>query len=396
MSLDWTEIELQKRESAGLRRYPRVCEPLPGGLCRIDGVECLNLGTNDYLGLAFDSRVIEASQTAAIRFGSGAQASALVCGRTPLHDELESALARFEHTEAALLFPSGFAANVGTICSLVGPGDTVFCDRLNHASLVDGCRLSGARLRVYAYRDVDQLHREILKSSASGKRLIVTDSLFSMDGDVAPLSALVNLAEQTGTMLLVDEAHATGVFGISGRGCCEEFANSSTLIRIGTLSKALASQGGFLAGRRSLVEWVRNTARTQMFSTGLTPAACGAALEALKLIEQEPQRRQQVRELSRFVRQQLRNQGWEILGEFESPILPLILGNPVSAIETSELLLSQGFFVPAIRPPSVSPGTSRLRLSLSASHQTAPLDRLIEVLRATRQSRFEGLQSGST
>lgn len=380
MSIEWISGELHKLDQADLRRVPRICEPQPGGRCRVDGIECLNLASNDYLGLATDPRVISAAVQAAQQFGTGAQASVLVSGRTPIHAELESALAEFEETEAALLFPSGFAANVGVIGSLVGDGDVVLCDRLNHASLIDGCRLSGARFRVYGHCDMDQLASELEKSREARRRLIVTDSLFSMDGDVAPLAELAERAFRTQSMLLVDEAHATGVYGERGTGMCDSISTLPGLIRIGTLSKALGSQGGFLAGRAELCDWVRNTARTQMFSTALTPAACGAALEAVRLIASEPHRRESVRALARTLRTQLRGLGWETLGEADSPIVPMIVGEPQQALALSQRLLSQGFFVPAIRPPTVPRGTSRLRISLSASHTASDLERLLQCL----------------
>lgn len=380
MSLDWIADELRRLESAELRRHPRSCESLPGGRCRVDGTLCVNLASNDYLGLAGDPQVIAAAARAAEQYGAGAQASSLVSGRTPIHAELEAALAQFEGAEAALLFPSGFAANVGVIGSLVGEGDVVLCDRLNHASLIDGCRLSGARFRVYGHCDLDQLARELDKAREARRRLIVTDSLFSMDGDVAPLRELAELADRTESMLLVDEAHATGVYGEQGTGLCEEISQLRGLVRIGTLSKAIGSQGGFLAGTRDLIEWVRNTARTQMFSTALTPPACGAALESLRIIRTDTARRDRVREHSRRLRVRLQERKWETLGAPDSPIVPIVVGDPQQAVALSQRLLSQGFFVPAIRPPTVPQGTSRLRISLSALHAWEDLERFCECL----------------
>lgn len=380
MSLDWIADELRRLDETELRRHPRSCESLPGGRCRVDGIECVNFASNDYLGLASDPQVVAAAVRAAELYGAGAQASALVSGRTPIHAMLETELARFEGTEAALLFPSGFAANVGVIGSLVGEGDVVLCDRLNHASLIDGCRLSGARFRVYRHCDLDQLARELDKAREARRRLIVTDSLFSMDGDLAPLRELAELADRTQSMLLVDEAHATGVYGEQGTGLCEEISQLRGLVRIGTLSKAIGSQGGFLAGTRDLIEWVRNTARTQMFSTGLTPAACGAALESLQIIRTDTARRNRVREHSRRLRARLQALNWNTLGAPDSPIIPIVVGDPQQAVALSQRLLSQGFFVPAIRPPTVPQGTSRLRISLSALHSWEDLERFCECL----------------
>lgn len=382
MSFDWITHELHTLDESGLRRHARVCEPLPHGRCRVDGIDLVHLASNDYLGLAGDPRVIAAALHATARYGAGARASLLVSGRTPLHAELELALAEFEGTEAAVLFPTGFAANVGAIGSLVEAGDVVFCDRLNHASLVDGCRLSGARLRVYSHRDLAQLSSELDKAQDARRRLIVTDSLFSMDGDAAPLTELFRLANETQSMLLIDEAHATGVYGANGRGLCEEVGlDESVHVRVGTLSKAIGSQGGFVAGTEALCDWIRNTARPQMFSTALTPGACGAVLESLRLIHQEPERRRRVRDLARQFRAELKAVGWASTGEADCPIVPLIVGEPQAAVSLSQALLQHGFLVPAIRPPTVPRGTSRLRISLTADHTDEDIRRCVEVLK---------------
>lgn len=382
MPFDWITHELQALDESGLRRVARVCEPLPHGRCRVDGVELVNLASNDYLGLTGDPRVIAAALDATARYGAGARASALVSGRTPLHAELERALVEFEGTEAAVLFPTGFAANVGAIGGLVEAGDVVFCDRLNHASLIDGCRLSGARLRIYSHRDLAQLSSELDKAQDARRRLIVTDSLFSMDGDAAPLAELFALAQQTQSMLLIDEAHATGVYGANGRGLCEEVGlDGLEYVQVGTLSKAIGSQGGFVAGTEALCDWLRNTARTQMFSTALTPGACGAALESLRLIHQEPDRRERVRDLARQLRAALLATGWKATGEVDCPIVPLIVGEPQAAVSLSQELLRQGFLVPAIRPPTVPRGTSRLRITLTADHTDEDIRRCVEVLK---------------
>ena len=368
MPFDWITHELHALDEAGLRRRARVCEPLPHGRCRVDGVELVHFASNDYLGLAGDPRVIAAALDATARYGAGARASALVSGRTPLHADLERAIANFEGTEAAVLFPTGFAANVGAIGSLVEAGDVVFCDRLNHASLIDGCRLSGARLRVYSHSDLTQLSSELDKTKEARRRLIVTDSLFSMDGDAAPLAELFAVAARSESMLLIDEAHATGVYGASGRGVCEEAGLDGLVwpptpdsrpptppecVRVGTLSKAIGSQGGFVAGTEELCEWIRNTARPQMFSTALTPGACGAALESLRLIRAEPARRVRVRDLARQLRSELQAAGWTATGEVDCPIVPLIVGDPQAAMSLSQGLRQHGFLVPAIRPPTV-------------------------------------------
>ena len=385
MPFDWITRELQDLDEAGLRRHARVCEPLPHGRCRVDGIDLVNLASNDYLGLAGDPRVIAAALNATARYGAGARASSLVSGRTPLHAELELAIAEFEGTEASVLFPTGFAANVGAIGSLVEAGDVVFCDRLNHASLIDGCRLSGVRLRIYSHSDLAQLSSELDKAKDARRRLIVTDSLFSMDGDAAPLAELFALAVRSRSMLLIDEAHATGVYGSTGRGLCQEVGlDEAAHVRVGTLSKAIGSQGGFVAGTEALCDWVRNTARPQMFSTALTPGACGAALESLRMIRQEPERRVRVRDLARQLRSELRAASWTATGEADCPIVPLLVGEPQAAVSLSQALQQQGFLVPAIRPPTVPRGTSRLRISLTAEHSSEDLGRCVAWLAAHR------------
>ena len=384
MPFDWITHELHALDESGLRRRARVCEPLPHGRCRVDGVELVNLASNDYLGLAGHPRVIAAALDATARYGAGARASSLVSGRTPLHAELEQELAAFEGTAAAVLFPTGFAANVGAIGSLVEAGDVVCCDRLNHASLIDGWRLSGARLRVYSHGDLAQLSSALDKAKDARRRLIVTDSLFSMDGDAAPLAELFALAARSGSMLLIDEAHATGVYGARGRGLCEEAGlDAAAHVRVGTLSKAMGSQGGFVAGSEALCDWIRNTARPQLFSTALTPGACGAALESLRLIHHEPQRRERVRRLARHLRTELQAAGWTPTGAADCPIVPLIIGEPQAAVSLSQELLRQGFLVPAIRPPTVPRGTSRLRISLTADHTDEDIRRCVEAIRRT-------------
>ncbi|MCA9022914.1 MAG: aminotransferase class I/II-fold pyridoxal phosphate-dependent enzyme, partial [Planctomycetaceae bacterium] len=264
---EWIEDDLQKLRNAGLFRSRRTFKPLPDGRCLQEGRELVNLSSNDYLNLAHDPRLISAAVSALEETGVGARASALVSGRTEWHAQLEQRLADFEGTDTAILFPSGYAANLGVVSALAGEGDTIFCDRLNHASLVDGCRLAGAAFRVYRHDRLDKLKRELEKKTGDGKTIIVTDSIFSMDGTWAPLVDLCELAEQYHAILVVDEAHGTGVWGPSGRGLAEELnVESRVTIRIGTLSKALGAMGGFVSGSDSLIEWLWNRVRTQIYS----------------------------------------------------------------------------------------------------------------------------------
>lgn len=381
---DWIHDELASLEQAGLRRSVRCCEPLSGGRCRIEGQTLVNLASNDYLGLASDPRVIAAGVAALQQSGCGARASALVSGRGPLHVALECALSQFERTEAAVLFPTGYAANLGVIAALVEAGDVVLCDRLNHASLIDGCRLSGAKLRVYSHADLTGLEIELEKSRPARRRLIVTDSVFSMDGDLAPLPQLAKLADHYNAMLVVDEAHATGIFGPTGRGLHEELTgNRAHCLVTGTLSKAIGSQGGFVVGSRAVCDWIRNRARTQLFSTGLTPAACGTALAALEIIDREPERRKRVHVQAQQLRSALRSAGHQPIGDERCPIVPLIIGDPAETVRWSNRLMDQGYLVPAIRPPTVPNGGSRLRISLTADHHPDALRGLVTALRSS-------------
>jgi len=379
--LDWINDELASLESAGLRRIRRNVLPLPAMRCRVDGRELVNFASNDYLNLSHDPRVIAAAQSALGSSGVGAAASALICGRTAWHVALEERLARFERQPAAILFPTGFAANAGTICALAGSDETIFSDRLNHASLIDGCRLSGARLRIYRHDDLAGLETELQKSSPQGRRLIVTDSVFSMDGDLAPLVELCTLAERFGALLLVDEAHATGVFGAGGRGLAELLqVEHRVAVRVGTLSKAVGTLGGFVAGPQPLIDWLWNRARPQMFSTALPPAICAAAAEAIQIIEDEPQRRARLLELSSTFRASLARCGIRTVATAAGPIVPVILETPERAVQVARRLEESGFLVGAIRPPTVPQGTSRLRITLSSGHQPADLDRLVAAL----------------
>jgi 8-amino-7-oxononanoate synthase len=379
--LNWIDDELAGLEASGLRRVRREVLPLPGMRCRVNGRELVNFASNDYLNLSHDSRIIAAAQAALGDSGAGAAASALICGRTPWHVALEERLARFERQPAAILFPTGFAANAGTICALAGGQDSIFSDRLNHASLIDGCRLSGARLRIYRHDDLAGLEAELQKASAHGRRLIVTDSVFSMDGDLAPLPELCTLAERFEAMLVVDEAHATGVFGAGGRGVAElQNVEDRVTVRVGTLSKAVGTLGGFVAGSWSLVEWLWNRARPQMFSTALPPAVCAAAGEAIRIIADEPERRARLLDLAAKFRAGLAAHSIATVAGAIAPIVPVILETPERAMQVARRLEENGFLVGAIRPPTVPQGTSRLRITLSSGHKPEDVERLIAAL----------------
>lgn len=384
LGLDWLDAALTDLDRADLRRT-RVTRTGPmGPTVEIDGRTLLNFAANDYLALAGDPRLAAAARAAADAAGWGAGASPLVAGYTAAHAALERRLAQFEQTEAAVVFGSGFAANLGSIAALVERGDAVFSDELNHASLIDGCRLSRADVAVYRHADVDHLAELLEAARGARRRLIVTDGLFSMDGDLAPLAALVELAERHGAMLLVDEAHATGVFGPTGRGAAEALGVAERVaVRMGTLSKALASLGGFVAGSQSLAEWLVNRARSYVFATALPPAVAAAAAAALDVVRDEPQRRVGLLERAAWLRAALVEQGWDV-GRSASQIVPVIVGPPGRAVELAARLRAAGLLVPAIRPPSVPAGQARLRISLSSGHTAAMVEQLASELRRLR------------
>ncbi len=389
-SLSWLESALGELEARGLRRRLATrCGP-QGPSIVLDGQTLLNFGSNDYLGLAGDPRLAAAAIDAIQREGWGSGASPLITGRADSFRDLERRLAEFEAAEAALVFPSGFAANVGAIASLVDRQDAIFADQKNHASLIDGCRLSRASLHVYRHADLAHLADLLATCRSPARNWIVTDSLFSMDGDLAPLPELAALAQQNSALLIVDEAHATGVFGPHGRGLCEFFGvEDQVAVRIGTLSKALGCGGGFVVGRRSLIDWLANRARPYVFSTAQPSANAAAAIAALEIVVSEPHRREELLSRAAEVQTTLRTQGW-ITGvsrgspaqnpHSPSQIIPLFVGDPNQAMALSAELRSRGLFVPGIRPPSVPEGESLLRISLSWCHDPPALDKLCSTL----------------
>ncbi|GAB4138490.1 MAG: 8-amino-7-oxononanoate synthase [Planctomycetaceae bacterium] len=380
--MDWLGEESRRIQQEGLWRARNAVTPLSGGRCRRNGKTLVDFSTNDYLNLAGDERVIEAARTALADVGCGSRASALVSGRTEWHAQLEERLAQFEGQESAILFPTGYAANVGTISTLIGSDDIIFCDRLNHASLLDGCRQSGAKLRVYRHNELKKLEDQLANSSGKFRRCwIITDGVFSMEGDIAPLELLCDLAKQFDAHVLVDEAHGTGVFGKKGRGVAE-FLNveNDIAVRTGTLSKAIGCLGGFVAGPRELTDFLWNTARPQMFSTALPPPICAAATAALDVIAADPERRTRLHVVSAYLREQLQTRGLQIPNGCASPIVPVIIGDPKRTVAVGQLLEERGFLVAAIRPPTVPQNSSRLRISITAAHTEEQIDQLTDAL----------------
>jgi 8-amino-7-oxononanoate synthase len=387
--------ELQRRLDAirvqGLHRELRRVDSPQTPHARIAGHDVINFSSNDYLGLANHPLLKEAATKAIERFGAGSGASRLICGSLAPHHELEEAIAAFKHTEAALSFSSGYAAALGTICALAGKDDVIVLDKLVHASIVDAARLSGAKLRVFAHNDLDELET-ILRwaarraatpaSDVTSRTLIVTESVFSMDGDVAPLRELVTLKERHGAWLMVDEAHATGLFGDNRRGLVEELNLSDRVeIQMGTLGKALGSSGGYIAGSRALIEYLVNRARTFIFSTAPVPAAAAAASAAVQLIQsaEGQTRRDHLWSLVEQTKTELAKNGWPLTG-VRSAIIPLLIGEEAKTVAAATALREAGIFIPAIRHPTVARGQARLRLTLTAAHTPDDVAKLLAAL----------------
>lgn len=352
---------------------------LPGPIVEIDGERLLLLGSNNYLGLAADRRLAEAAGEAARRYGSGSGASRLVSGTQALHVELEAALARFKGTADCVLFSSGYLANLGAITALVGRGDAIVSDAWNHASIIDGCRLSGAEIAVYPHADVDACEARLRAARAAGRRrlLLCTDSVFSMDGDLAPLAALIDLAHRYQAMLLVDEAHATGVLEPRRGGLAASAgAGEKADVLVGTCSKALGSAGGFVAGSRALCDYLRNRARSFVFDTAPPPPAVSATLRALAIVEAEPQLGQRVREHAARLFRGLSAIGYHVRPP-AAAIVPVVVGDSAQAVALSDALRRRGIFAPAIRPPTVPGGTARIRLCPMASHSDEQIEQVI-------------------
>ncbi len=376
---------LAELREAGLERRLRLVEGAQGPRVTLDGREVLLLCSNNYLGLADDSRVREAAAEAALRWGAGAGAARLISGNMEPHRELEQRLAGFKGYARALLFGSGYLANTGVIAALAGPGEAVFSDQLNHASIIDGCRLSRAETVVYRHRDLDHLEWG-LKRAAGTPALIVTDGVFSMDGDVAPLPELLALARRHGARLMVDEAHATGALGPGGRGSVAAAGLSGEVdVVVGTLGKALGSYGAYACASEEVVAYLLNRARPFVFSTALPPPALGAAATALTILEAEPERVERLQRNGATLRAALAAEGLEPTAS-TTQIVPLEIGDAAPTMALCERALERGVFAQGIRPPTVPEGSSRLRFTVMATHEPAELERAAhEVAAAARE-----------
>ena len=364
---------LEDLRDLGLYRRMRMVSGPQGPRVLLDGKRVLLLCSNNYLGLADHPQVREAAAAAAMRYGAGAGASRLVSGNMTLHRRLEERLAEFKRSERCVLFGSGYLANIGIVGALAGEGEVVFSDALNHASIIDGCRLARADTFVYDHLDTEHLEWG-LRQAGGRDSLIVTDGVFSMDGDVAPLKEIVELAHRYDVRVMVDEAHATGVLGPEGRGSVAAAGLEGEVdVVVGTLGKALGSYGAYACCDVDMARYLVNAARTLIFSTGAAPPVVAAALAALELMRETPRRTERVRRNAQTLRHALRSRGLQV-PDGEAAIVPLVLGDAAHAMAVCERALERGVFAQAIRPPTVPQGTSRLRLAAMASHNTAELE----------------------
>ena len=369
---------LAKREGEGLLRHLEPVSDRKGGRIRIGAREFMDFSSNDYLGLSGHPRLIEAARRALDRFGASSSASRLLSGDLEIHHQLEERVARFKNKDSALIFNSGYQANVGIISSLYGEGDLILSDRLNHASIIDGILLSGARS--FRFRHNDPCHLEDILRKERGrykKALIVTESLFSMDGDRTDLSALADLKERYGCEIMVDEAHATGIYGMNGSGVVEEEGLSDRIdLIMGTFSKALGSFGAYLAAPKGVIDYLINTCRSFMYSTSLPPSVIAADIASLDLVKEEPERRKTLLDNAAYFRDALREKGFTVKGS--SQIVPLVVGDNFKVQEIARSLQDRGYWVLPIRPPTVPQGEARLRFSITYNHDRDILKRLID------------------
>jgi len=378
----WLEQSLATIHQADWYRSVQTIQGGSGPIVDLEGREVINFASNDYLGLAGDDRLIQAAVAATKEFGTGSTGSRLLSGHRELHRQLEIALASLKQTEDALVFSSGYLANLGAIAALVGKRDLILSDQYNHSCLKNGAILSGATVIDYPHLNIETVRNQLNQQRDCYRRcLILTDSVFSMDGDLCPLPALLDLAEQFNCMLLVDEAHATGIMGATGAGCVEHFGcTGRQLIQVGTLSKALGSLGGYVAGSAALIDFLRNRAASWIYTTALSPADTAAALAAVKIVNQERERArtlwQNVNQLKQLITQELPH--FKLLPT-ESPILCLHMESVAEALIVGQQLKTSGIFAPAVRPPTVP--TSRIRLSIMATHEPTHIQQLVEALR---------------
>ncbi|MEN8906025.1 MAG: 8-amino-7-oxononanoate synthase [Clostridiales bacterium] len=372
--------EISKIKEKGLYRSFRYLESAQDSKTFIDGKKVILLASNNYLGLC-NNEILKKSAIEAInKYGVGSGGSRLTTGSYVLHKELEKEIAKFKGTEDAILFNTGYMANIGTIASIVDSDWVIFCDRLNHASIIDGCRLSNAKLVIYKHCDVNDLMNKIKKYNRE-KSILITESIFSMDGDIAPLDKIVELTKKNNILTMVDEAHSTGIIGNKGKGVVDYFNLSEKIdIQVGTFSKALASEGGFVVGENSLIEYLKQKARSFIYSTALSPQTIAVSLAALRYLNENSYLIENLISKTIWFRDKLKSFGFNIIDGI-TPIIPIIVGDTVKTVDFSEKLLNEGIYIPAIRPPTVPKGTSRLRISLMESHTKEDLESSLNLIR---------------
>jgi glycine C-acetyltransferase len=379
--LGYLTEQLETWRKAGSYQRLRVLESPCEPLARFDGRDVINLASNNYLGLADHPKLIEAQVEAAKRFGAGSGAVRTISGTMSIHMQLEERIADFKRTEACVVFQSGFAANAGTVSAILGPEDHIISDALNHASIIDGCRLSKAKIHVFPHKDTVRA-AEILREldGASGHKLLITDGVFSMDGDIGPLPALVEIAERHGAIMMIDDAHSSGVLGRDGRGTVDHFGLHGRVdVQVGTLSKAIGVLGGYVCGSRDLIEFLYHRARPFLFSTSHPPAVAAACLVAFDILEREPERIEKLWENTRYFKSNLKAAGFDT-GASETPITPIIVGEAKTAHAFSAALFENGLLATGIGFPTVPEGKARIRTIVTATHTLDMLDRALEIL----------------
>jgi len=379
-ALDYLRDELRQLGAQGLLLHPRTLEGPTGGRARFDGREVINLASNNYLGLANHPRMNESAARAARELGAGTGAVRTIAGSMTMHRELERRFAAFKHADEALMFQSGFASNAGTVAAILTKEDVIVSDQLNHASIIDGARLSRAEIKVFPHKDVDAADALLRETRREGRRqLLITDGVFSMDGDIAPLPGLVEVAERHGAIMMVDDAHASGVLGAGGAGTVDHFGLHGRVdVQVGTLSKAIGVLGGFIAGPPHLIEWLQNRGRPYLFSTSAPPSVVAACMEALDIIRDEPDRLERLWSNTRSFKAGLHDLGFDT-GASETPITPVITGDEEKTQAFARRLFEDGVFTPAIVFPTVAKGRARVRTIVTAEHTEEDLKEALDV-----------------
>ena len=385
--LSYLTDQLNELKSKGTHFKLRVLDDEQAPVCTFDGKKVINLASNNYLGLTTHPKMREAALEATRKFGVGSGAVRTIAGTMKIHMELEEKIARFKNVEACVVFQSGFAANAGTVSAVLGKDDFIISDALNHASIIDGARLSKAKILVFRHKDMAHAEEQLASvKNEPGKKLLITDGVFSMDGDIGPLPALCDLAEKYGAIMMVDDAHASGVLGRNGRGTIDHFdVHGRVDIQVGTLSKAIGALGGYVCGTRDLIDFLYHRARPFLFSTSHPPSVAATCIAAFDVLEQEPERMEKLWDNTRFWKKELGLLGFDIGGKTtpasETPITPIIVGEGRLAMDFSRELFNEGVFTPGIADPTVAEGKARLRTIMSATHTQDQLSRALEILK---------------